>query len=188
MSNNIMEDHRFLTDFIEKFQISPETEFELSKYLPGSKGKTSFRDIFKYKVRDYNDCKLNNFKDISFEVALHSKFKFNGRIFHIPMVDFNVVSEIEMISNKLKILKVIDSPLYIYNSGRSFHGYYLNLLTETEWYKYLGALLLLNDRKKPFKYIDSRWIGHSLEHGYSALRLTKNTDNYLNAPKFIEII
>ncbi len=180
-------EHKFIHDLFEGLILNPNIEFELSKYIPGIKGKTEYREILKYGYKEFYFNKLTE-QTLNCEVALHSRIEINDIIYHIPMVDFNVVSDFEKISIKLKKLKIIDKPLYIYYSGRSFHGYYLDLLSESDWYKYLGSLLLLNDRKKPFKFVDSRWIGHSLEHGYSALRLTKNTNDYLQKPKFIAIL
>lgn len=180
-------EHKFILDLVEGLKLNPNIEFELSKYLPSTKGKTEYREIFKCNVNEFNLNELIE-KHLNYEVALHSRIEISGKIYHIPMVDFNVVSDIEKVSLRIKQLKVMDKPLYIYHSGRSFHGYYLDLLCEAEWYKYLGSLLLLNDRKKPFKFIDSRWIGHSLEHGYSALRLTQNTPNYLQIPRFVGIL
>lgn len=183
----MINEHKFIQDLAEGLKLNQIIEFELSKYLPSTKGKTEYREYFKCNVNEFYVNELKE-KHLNYEVALHSRIEISGKTYHIPMVDFNVVSDIEKVKIKFNNLKVLDKPLYIYHSGRSYHGYYLDLLSESQWYKYLGSLLLLNDRKKPFKYIDSRWIGHSLEHGYSALRLTKNTNHYLQVPKLMGIV
>lgn len=68
-----------------------------------------------------------------------------------------------------------------FKSGRSFHGYGSELLTEKTWVQFMGLLLLANKpRMEPT--VDPRWIGHRLLAGYSALRWTKNTSQYLIPP------
>ncbi len=180
--------HKYLLSLIQTQKASNIIEFEFSNYLPGDKGQTIFRELFHYQISKPHSFNGFEFNQSKYEIALHSGVKIDGNTFQIPMIDFNVDANSKNVIYKLEKLKVLDNELYIYKSGRSFHGYYLKLLTLTEWYKYLGSLLLLNDRKKPFKFVDSRWVGHSLEHGYSALRLTNNTDQYLRIPEFVAII
>lgn len=67
-----------------------------------------------------------------------------------------------------------DGPVY-YDTGRSYHAYWLATAgTLTGFY---GELLTI---REPF--VDTRAIGYALRRGYTALRLTKNTDRYLKAP------
>lgn len=178
----------FLSKLIIPILEQNDVELQYSKYQPGGKSQTLYRETFQYQIKrgqNFNGIQNNGDK---YEIALHSTIKIADQQLHIPMVDFNVNSNLGNVAKVFKKLKVMDSELYIYNSGRSFHGYYLNLLNSDDWYKYLGSLLLLNDRKKPFKYIDTRWVGHCLEHGYSALRLSKNSNSYLSKPIFVTII
>lgn len=102
--------------------------------------------------------------------------------------------------------------LSLYRSGRSFHLYGQVLMTESEWHRYMGRMLLLNvpasrrlrsgnfsdvfdeDMKDEEKYepvpavilVDSRWIGHSLEAGQSYMRLTASSGGYLQMPEYLD--
>lgn len=121
------------------------------------------------------------------EIALHSKVECDGASFHIPMVDFVGRPDDALIWEIVHILKVemcLCGHLVIFGTGRSFHGYFTDLIREREWHRYLGLLLLLNrnDRRPA---IDSRWIGHALVRGFTALRWSHNTDRYSSMPRSV---
>jgi len=73
----------------------------------------------------------------------------------------------------------------VYNSGSSFHGYWVTLLEQEAWPQFLGGLLLRN-LPAARQIVDDRWVGHSLIQGYSALRWTKKTDRYKSMPQAVD--
>jgi hypothetical protein len=163
---------------------------EFSRYVHLGYGKTLSREIIQVASDDLNDiwvqAQLANLLDRQ-ELALHSKVYLNKEIYHIPMVDFINISSVENIADKIKNLnEKLNSNISLFNSGLSFHGYYYCLVDEYHWYKYLGSLLLCNPPPTRGKeIIDSRWIGHSLEHGFSALRWSHNTELYKSIPQSV---
>lgn len=93
-----------------------------------------------------------------------------------------------VISSVLNVLpKLLISKMIWYESGRSFHGYGTTLISNEEWIQLMGRLLLVNQPQQ-HPIVDSRWIGHRLIAGYSALRWTKNTDDYIQVPKLLKNI
>ena len=169
-----------------------DAEFEYSRYVSGGRGRTISREICKVKGSELSTKWF--LKELSLlkageELAWHSSVYRLGARFHIPMVDFQGIYQ----ENKFKplvqnLLKRVKGNAYIFDSGRSSHGYMLSLLTEEEWYFYLGLLLLSNpfSSSEP-QIVDSRWVGHSLKQGFSALRWSKNTELYLQVPFLKEI-
>lgn len=121
------------------------------------------------------------------EMAWHSWVERAGFGFHIPMIDFvgrparSVLCEA---SRTLAAEMGIEAHLIVFDTERSFHGYFPDLIPERAWPKYLGELLLLNeDNRTPI--IDARWVGHGLMRGFTALRWSKNTNRYLAMPRLV---
>lgn len=116
------------------------------------------------------------------DVAINSIVRMqNGETLHLPMIDMFTPSKAHL----QKLIEFIGRNLFFsfawFASGRSFHGYGGNLITHSEWIKFMGTLLLSNQKDlKPT--VDPRWIGHRLIAGYSSLRWTKNTSHYLGIP------
>ena len=119
------------------------------------------------------------------EMAIHSWVECNGVGFHIPMVDFVsrpghiVLRELDCV---LAAETRLDDHFVLFDSGRSLHGYFPDLIPEHIWPKYLGRLLVLNEHDRP-PVIDSRWVGHALVRGFAALRWSCNTSRYLSIPR-----
>jgi hypothetical protein len=62
--------------------------------------------------------------------------------------------------------------------------YFHTALPADQWHRFLGRILLWTppiSNAAPVP-VDARWVGHSLVQGFSALRLTKHTANYLQPP------
>lgn len=115
------------------------------------------------------------------ELAFHSKVTLNNRVFQIPMIDFSTKLELDILNIRLEIVrKQLNLDPVIYDSGHSFHGYFGCYIPQKSWQKFLGNLLLCNHYADPI--VDSRWIGYSLRHGFSALRWSQNTEHYLGLP------
>ena len=118
------------------------------------------------------------------DLALHSLVKSGGRRVHIPMVDFaamnlSVDEVVSWASNYLGIT------LRLFDSGRSLHGYGLEPISTEKWYRFMGLLLLANKPEQP-QLVDSRWVGHRLLAGYSALRWSANSKHYLRMPTLLK--
>lgn len=171
---------------------SPELVLEFSRYIHLGLGRTLSREIFEVEARNVSPAWLaEEIRGLSpqQELALHSKVLQKDRIYHIPMVDFaNVESINTLLVKTWHLRESLSVDITLYDSGQSMHGYYFCLIGEREWYKYLGRLLLCDP---PFggeeQIIDSRWVGHSLEHGFSALRWSCNSAIYQSPPQLVDI-
>lgn len=126
--------------------------------------------------------RLNETLPIDNEIAFHSNLEMdNGSTFHVPLFDMATNSRATLEVLKKFLPSEIHKNCFWFDSGRSFHGYSLYPISHENWVKLMGLLLLVNQKDmKPV--VDPRWIGHRLIAGYSALRWTKNTDNYLKTP------
>lgn len=173
-------------NFLNGYLKNTEYRLEFSIYESGGKGVTRYRDIFHLDSRFDINAKLK--KLISElpenkELAIHSRIYIKNELYHIPLIDFSErVADIQIVYSELANIFKKDK-YFLFDSGRSYHCYSLQLLKEKEWIIYMGSLLLLNDFPK--ENIDSRWIGHSLENGFCALRMTCNSDFYLKTPELV---
>lgn len=116
----------------------------------------------------------------NFVLALCSKVKLNaGEAAHIPMVDFRCEpSEENMKKVKHALKRIGRQGGILLNSGRSFHYYGLELLSEEEWRIFMGRCLLLSPM------IDSRYVAHRLIDGYCRLRISTSREK----PKMPEVV
>lgn len=177
----------FIYELVNKFHNDID-EIEFSKYVSGGQGITLSREILKLSktnlLQSINEKMLTLKSDE--ELAIHSIIYRQKKQFCIPIIDFSfpVLNEV---STKLcqRVYDHFKAPLFLYHSGHSYHGYILKIIKPKQWYTFLGMLLLLNSPKHPYENIDSRWIGHSLENGFSALRLTLNSQFYFKRPEFV---
>jgi hypothetical protein len=81
----------------------------------------------------------------------------------------------------------LEGDFIFFETGRSFHGYFPGLIPEQAWLGYLGRLLLVNSLEGP-QVIDSRWVGHALIRGFTALRWSHNTNRYLAIPHLVTLL
>jgi hypothetical protein len=156
-------------------------------------GKTSIRQIFHVDSMFVNMKWLENellALGRGQELAIHSRVTYKGQTYHIPQIDFlHKLSIDEVYAKTAKIKEGLDIKLRLFSSGKSLHGYFFGLIDNISWYRYLGELLLCNPRPKMGKHIiDSRWVGHSLKHGFSALRWSHNTQLYKSFPQSLDYI
>lgn len=119
------------------------------------------------------------------EMAIHSDVKLlSGEVMHLVMLDMSTSAKAHLEKLKSFLGTNFFEEIIWYRSGRSFHGYGQSLLTQDEWVRFMGLLLLANQPKfEPT--VDPRWIGHRLLAGYAALRWTKNTDYYISFPTLL---
>ena len=86
---------------------------------------------------------------------------------HIPLLDMDLpiaeasAAEAEEVARGLGI-----NSGAIVDSGKSYHFWGLDLLSENQWLTFMSRALLL-DR------VDSRWIGHRLIDGHASLRISQ---------------
>jgi len=162
--------------------------FNFSIYIYKEKGKTHSRKYIKIPAPDLSSNLLNNILSKLHpeeEFACHSLVDVSGKKRYIPLIDFSVENESllpwEFINEKKELF---DTDFYLFFSGRSYHGYFTTFITYQKWLKFAGDLLLLNQPNSyPTEIIDSRWVGHSIINGFSALRWSSNTNKYLSEPR-----
>jgi hypothetical protein len=166
----------------------PDCKLEFSRYVYKEYGRTESREIFHIFCKDVNRQwlgeQLNHLED-SQELAVHSRIELqDGEVRHIPMIDFTNTRSPATASRRTRYLtQRLGVEIELYQSGNSLHGYYYTLVREEEWYQFLGSLLLCNlPNQIAEDVIDARWVGHSLNHGFSALRWSKHTDQYKQIP------
>lgn len=123
------------------------------------------------------------------EIAWHSWVEHEGVGFHIPMIDFNERppnSELRRLGGQMVAAMDLANDFAFFASGRAIHAYSPELIPENGWDRYLGELLLLNERdRRPI--VDVRWVGHAIVRGFAALRWSCNTDRYLGMPRLVKI-
>lgn len=96
-----------------------------------------------------------------------SRVKTRDGIFHIPVLDLDIpVDENGAESAKEVFTNLGVEHGAIINSGKSYHGWGLELLTDAEWRRFMARALLL-DR------IDRRWVGHRLLDGQANIRVSE---------------
>jgi len=168
-----------------------EIVFVFSYYTYKKNTIEDVRHVFEVDAKDITDDYLLSICDSTpdgHNLAFHSTvYLANGKIKHIPMVDL-ATRAIGVINKVLNVLpdELLDQMVW-YESGRSFHGYGTRLINSDDWIKLMGRLLLVNlPQQHPI--VDPRWIGHRIMAGYSALRWTKNTDDYIKIPKLVKNI
>ena len=174
----------FLEDLIGKY--NAKTIFLFSKYIYAPQTREDIRQNFTVKSSEINkEWVLNQLKNLkpNENISLNSKVLLDGLEMHIPMIDFdtNNIEEINVIVKTLSKEQKCD--IYIFNSGRSFHGYFLTLINQEDWYKFMGNILLCNQKNSKIDIVDQRWVGHRLIAGYGTLRWSMNGEHYLQMPK-----
>ena len=100
-------------------------------------------------------------------IALSSCVKIeNGELAHIPMLDFACNNDESGFISAVTALKELSVPGFLLNSGKSFHFYGKKLLSNKDFFSFLGKAALLTP------IIDAPWIAHQLIEGAAALRLS----------------
>ncbi|MFT3743068.1 MAG: hypothetical protein QM785_02125 [Pyrinomonadaceae bacterium] len=169
-------------------QQTQEFSLEFSKYVYRSYGETLSREVFTVPARTVNAEWLSdqvNKLTYEQELAFHSRVRLsNDKVCHVPLIDFIYVKSPEEVHHKLVPVnkEIYHNPTF-YGTGNSLHGYYFCLLGEERWRNFLGQILLCNyPPHAGDEVVDSRWVGHSLIHGFSALRWSRKTDKYKAVP------
>lgn len=102
---------------------------------------------------------------------------------HFPMLDFECIVSVTNQSRVEDFVRIIGNGL-ILESGRSYHYYGFNLLTHSEWIKFMARALLFTG------FTDCRHIGHRILSGEARLRIAKieGSNRYLMTPKVVGIV
>ncbi|WP_437180793.1 primase 1D-like protein [Pseudomonas farris] len=180
-----------IRDLASTLNDDAEFEFSIYEYEPQSilDHRETIRITACYLTEDIINRIINKLPENK-ELAIHSSVRINKKLFHIPMIDF-ATSERE-ISEKLDVIRQIlpreiFNELSFFNSGRSCHAYSLKLIKHSDWVSFMGRLLLIS-KPNENQIIDTRWIGHRLLAGYSSLRWSNNSAQYLALPKKIKLV
>jgi len=169
----------------------PDVTFTYSRYQvapPGLQAVAPRTGVFRVRGAEVTpDWIVHRFAELgpNEEMAWHSWVECRGGGFHIPMIDFvdrPARSVLCQLARQLSVEMDLSGSLVLFETGRSFHGYFPDLIPERTWPKYLGQLLLLNEHDRLF-VIDTRWVGHGLVRGFTALRWSNNTDRYRAMPR-----
>lgn len=179
--------YQIQTQLIRRY---PGLCLEFSRYVYKEYGITESRETFHANDNEIDkDWLKKQFEKLTSdqELAINSRVIWKSKIFHVPMIDFTNVDMNEDIEKRIRIVNdFVGEKIWVYDSGNSFHGYYSCLIDERRWFQFLGKCLLCNSpRMLPNQIIDPRWIGHSLEHGFSALRWSKNTSRHRSIPSLV---
>ena len=114
------------------------------------------------------------------QLAISSLVETKDGLKHIPMMDFDILKGEEGLEILLRRLyKSQISEGWILETGRSYHYYGQNLLTEDEWLDFLARCLLTSEvrsRDNIVQVADTRYIGHALRRRDCSLRLTTRDD------------
>lgn len=173
---------------IEEFarSLARTSRFELSYYKYRPQSLLDERRRVRIRAPELNALKIKELLEglrPDEELAFHSSILVGPRKkVHLPLIDFFG----HLNSGSLELIeKTIGSRLFeslaIYDSGRSFHGYILHPVSEREWVRFMGTILLMN-LPDQHPVADSRWVGHRLRAGYASLRWSRNTEQYLMPP------
>lgn len=176
--------------FIRSLFGREEAQITFSRYVYTPDSLFDDREFFTLYGNEVTEDRIN--REISLlrpdqELALHSNVKIKGKTFHIPMIDFSIEESLgsEVFDRMSQYLpKKLMLNMAAYASGRSYHAYSTTLLSPKDWQEFMGRLLLINPRNQS-NIVDSRWIGHRLIGGFSSLRWSNNSNQYLGMPSQI---
>lgn len=174
---------KLVIDFIlQRYGLDLEFEFSIYEDVPGASNEG--RRLIRISGKEIDDAlvvdMIRNLPP-GRELALNSRVRARGNVWHIPMVDLSTsaLAQVQKLSAVLSS-EIFESMAW-FASGRSFHGYGFFLIEENQWVQLMGQLLLVNRPGYP-AIVDPRWIGHRLVAGYSSLRWSRNTEKYLHPP------
>lgn len=94
----------------------------------------------------------------------------DGAFSHLPMMNLHPDDALDY-SDVISIVEAVTEgmPGYLLRSGRHYHFYGISLLSGEEWMRFLSQFCM------PTIIVSPRYIGHCLYRGYTALRLTADT-------------
>ena len=160
-------------------------QLSFSRYLYKPRSREDSRERFVVPITAVNASWFRReikAIEVGQELAFESRIRWKGQLRHVPMIDFKgtaagqlrAILDIFPGSHKLEP--------FVYYSGRSFHAYFLELLSNRDWIRFMGSALLCNTPDNP-NVVDQRWIGHRLIAGYSSLRWSVNGSRHKTQPR-----
>lgn len=161
--------------------------FSRYKYKPRSlkDERISFQESITSVGEDWLRGQLMHLDDQQ-ELAWHSTVNLqNGEQLHIPMIDFQGMSEDHLKNIESVLPKEYLERMVVFASGRSFHAYFPILINQDKWLNFMFSLLLANIPNKSL-VIDSRWVGHRGLARYASLRISWNTVTYRMMPERLD--
>lgn len=100
-------------------------------------------------------------------IKVVSRIKTRDGSYHIPLLDLDILVDENGAASAQEVFTNLGVKSgAIINSGMSYHGWGLELLTDDDWRKFMAKALLL-DR------IDRRWVGHRLIDGQANIRISE---------------
>ena len=176
----------FVNHLRDKFGSNLVLGFSCYKYLPRS--RVDERKRFKISIDEVTHNWLRHqlltLQPLQ-ELALESQVTLHGVVRHIPMLDFRGMTKGQLSAISEALPRQYQGDIDVFFSGRSYHAYFVQLLTRSQWIKFMGSALLCNTPSDP-SVVDQRWVGHRLIGGYAALRWSCNTSHYKNYPQKID--
>lgn len=164
-------------------------KFEFGIYIHQ---KQTIDDIREYILLDARETTKERIKRLirslraDSELALHSRVHFKtGEVLHIPMIDFcgSVPTEAWDLIRDILPRDIVEN-FKIFESGSSYHAYSTELLSQEDWIRFMGIILLLNPPDGE-SMVDTRWVGHRLLGGFGSLRWSCNTLQYKKLPTLV---
>jgi hypothetical protein len=164
-------------------------EMSVYSYVPQTVQDERTIEVFDPKHMLAGYSRLESSLAAGKEIAFHSRVivgRGHPRTAHIPMIDFTTDKLLDQ--DRSRVIDMarscgVRNGLF-FHSGRSYHFYGLALLRPAKWRYFMLRAQLLNLPGCP-DLVDTRWIAHRLIAGYGSLRWTRNTNQYVGAPRLV---
>lgn len=101
---------------------------------------------------------------------------------HLPMIDFGVPVSPQGQAACLDALYGMDAKGLLFASGKSYHFYAGQLLTEREFWKFLARAQLLSP------IVDARWVSHQILDGRASLRISTDEERHPDPHRLVEVV
>lgn len=117
-----------------------------------------------------------------YEMGIVSRVQGNGHLIYLPCIDFINDPPRYQVKKLIHDLAQLIGPstLWLYDSGRSLHGYIDTLISPIKNKQYQELLKWYVD------IVDVKWVDHSSNKGHSLLRWSAISSHHNTMPKFIE--
>jgi hypothetical protein len=179
----------FVHSLMDKY--GDELTLSFSKYYYRPNSVFDERETFEAPIfdvtTDWLESHVGGLRS-NWELAMNSLVRDRrGRSLHVGMIDFIGQPSVSLVRSRVHemIATKEAKDLVLYDSGRSLHGYLLTLMPPAKWREFLGRLLLMNFVDED-PLVDSRWVGHRLIGGFSALRWSSNSSVHASDPRILD--
>lgn len=167
-------------------------EIELSAYTNVPQSLYDVRKSCRLRTQDVSRrfAELSASLSAEQEIAFHSRVHVQGpegklRVRHLPLLDFKTGEQALAEAAAECLVTEYRAPnAAFFASGHSYHLYLNVLLSEKQWTRFMGRVLLFNPREGE-AIVDARWIGHRLMEGFGALRWSSNGGAYSAPPTLV---